>query len=146
MTTSASAVFLDTNVLIYAAIPQTPFCLRARSVLTSLERSGQELWISRQVIREFLAYMSRTPNREYLPTDVLAAARALEKHYHVAEEHAVVSEQLYLLLDKIPCGGKQVHDANIVATMLAYGVPRIVTYNLADFRRFDGLISVVDEV
>ena len=30
--------------------------------------------------------------------------------------------------------------------MLAFGVPELVTYNLDDFRRFDGLISVVGEV
>ena len=32
--------------------------------------------------------------------------------------------------------GKQVHDANIVATMLAHGVGRLLTFNVADFQRF----------
>ena len=38
-------------------------------------------------------------------------------------------------------GGKQVHDANIVATMLAHGETRLLTFNQADFRRFAGLIE-----
>ena len=42
-------------------------------------------------------------------------------------------------------GGKQVHDANIVATMLAFDVPRLITYNGADFQRFAGLITVDSE-
>lgn len=56
------------------------------------------------------------------------------------------TQQLYLLLDKVLCGGKQIHDANIVATMIAFDVPQLVTYNVADFQRFAGLISVVSEV
>ena len=32
-------------------------------------------------------------------------------------------------------GGKQVHDANIVATMLAYGISSVPTHNTADFKR-----------
>ena len=40
-------------------------------------------------------------------------------------------------------GGKQVHDANIVATMLAHGETRLLTFNTADFRRLVPLIEVV---
>ena len=43
----------------------------------------------------------------------------------------------------IPLGGKQVHDANIVATMQAYGVNRLLTDNTADYVRFSGLITVI---
>jgi hypothetical protein len=32
--------------------------------------------------------------------------------------------------------GKAIHDANIVATMLAYNIRLLVTYNTSDFRRF----------
>ena len=32
-------------------------------------------------------------------------------------------------------GGRQIHDANIIATMLAYGELRLLTFNVADFRR-----------
>ncbi len=35
------------------------------------------------------------------------------------------------------------HDANIVATMLAHGETRLLTFNGADFRRFASLIEVV---
>ena len=40
-------------------------------------------------------------------------------------------------------GGKQVHDANIAAAMLAHGESRLLTFNAADFRRFAPLIEVV---
>jgi predicted nucleic acid-binding protein len=40
-------------------------------------------------------------------------------------------------------GGRQVHDANIVATMLAHGETRLLTFNEADFRRFSSVIEIV---
>jgi predicted nucleic acid-binding protein len=49
---------------------------------------------------------------------------------------------LIALLLSISVGGKQVHDANIVATMQAHGLRRLLTYNTADFARFAHLIQV----
>ena len=39
-------------------------------------------------------------------------------------------------------GGKQVHDANIVATMLAYGIPCLLAHNTKDFELFNGIIKI----
>jgi predicted nucleic acid-binding protein len=36
-----------------------------------------------------------------------------------------------------------VHDANIVATMLAHGERRLLTFNLADFARFRPPVELV---
>ena len=41
-----------------------------------------------------------------------------------------------------PIGGKQVHDANIVATMLVYGIPCLLTHNARDFERFGDMVTV----
>ena len=38
--------------------------------------------------------------------------------------------------------GRQVHDANIVATMLDYDLQRLLTFNLADFGRLTPLIQI----
>jgi predicted nucleic acid-binding protein len=44
---------------------------------------------------------------------------------------------------KISSAEKQVHDANITATMLVYGIESLLTHNIADFQRFSHLITVV---
>jgi hypothetical protein len=36
--------------------------------------------------------------------------------------------------------GKHIHDANIVAVMLPYGVHRLATYNQRDFLQFDEIV------
>jgi predicted nucleic acid-binding protein len=38
--------------------------------------------------------------------------------------------------------GKQIHDANIVATMLAHGILTLLTDNIGDFVRWGHLIDV----
>jgi predicted nucleic acid-binding protein len=136
-------VFLDTNALIYASVPEAPLHVAALSAIK--EQAGAELWISRQVLREFLAVLTR-PQSYGAPVPALLLAaqiRFFERYFRVAEDSAEITARLLMLLDRIPIGGKQVHDANIVATMQAYGVRRLLTHNTADFARFAGLISVV---
>lgn len=148
VTMDARRIFLDTNILISAIVPDSPRYFHARGVLQRLERSISELWISRQVLREFLSALTRPQVfvKQFPLSALLTAANEYEQVFVVAEDHALVTQQLYFLLDKIPCGGKQVHDANIVATMLAFDIPQLVTYNTEDFSRFSGLIEVVSEV
>lgn len=41
------------------------------------------------------------------------------------------------------CAGRQIHDANVVATMLVHGIEAIATLNSADFVRFNEYVQVV---
>jgi predicted nucleic acid-binding protein len=142
--TAAEPVFIDTNVLVYAA--RTLAAQHAAAVAAFEAAAGRQapLWISRQVIREYLAAMTRPqPAMPTLPvTEALADAKRLEQRFNVADETAMVTGHLIQLLEKVPAAGKQVHDANIVATMLAHGIPRLLTFNVADFRRFEPLIAI----
>ena len=47
------------------------------------------------------------------------------------------------LCREVSLAGKQVHDANIAATMLAYGERRLLTLNERDFRRFGDRLELV---
>lgn len=74
----------------------------------------------------------------------VANVRALRARLRYLTENAKVSECLLELLDGTECAGKQVHDANVVATMLVQGVDTIVTINVPDFTRFDDRVRVTD--
>ena len=63
--------------------------------------------------------------------------------FEVLEDGLVVTESLIALCREVPVGGRQVHDANIVATMLAHGERRLLTFNVADFRRYGNRIELV---
>ena len=75
--------------------------------------------------------------------DVIRDILHFESVLKIADETAAVTQQLLALLAAIPCGGKQVHDANIVATMLVQGVANLLTHNVADFKRFGHLINII---
>ena len=144
-TTVVEPVFVDTNVLIYAQQAFSPFHAPATTQLNDLVSAGHLLWISRQVLREYLAVMSR-PGALTAPIAVsalLADVRAFQTQFLVADDGPAVTAHLLNLLNSIPCAGKQVHDANIVATMLAHGIAKLLTHNVADFNRYAGLIALL---
>jgi predicted nucleic acid-binding protein len=59
MSVVASPTFLDTNILVYASIDQAPQHTIALNAIQAREQADIELWVSRQVLREYLAVLSR---------------------------------------------------------------------------------------
>jgi predicted nucleic acid-binding protein len=141
----SSAIFVDTNVLIYADLTSSPFHTVARRRLVEAHAAGTRLWISRQVVREYLVAITRgqTFSEPVPPTDAAASAERIVSQLVVANDTEEVGRLLLELVARHEVKGKQVHDANVVATMLAHGVRRLLTHNVADFDRFAGLIEVV---
>ncbi|NJL57192.1 PIN domain-containing protein [bacterium] len=139
-----SAIFLDTNILVYAHVASAPHHQIALSTLQTLQQSHCQLWLSRQVLREFIATLTRpqTFAIHASPAQIAAAVTFFSNHFQVADDNARVTAHLLQLLQQIPIGGRQIHDANIVATMLASGVTTLLTNNTSDFNRFAHLIAV----
>jgi len=105
-------IFLDTNVLVYATIAEAPFHEQARQAIEALERAGRGVWISRQVLREYLAILTRPQTyTEPVSPDALAAQiRHFEHRFQVADDNALVTAQLLQLLERVATGGKQVSE------------------------------------
>ncbi len=143
---AADPAFVDTNVLVYASQTPSAFHPRASAALRQARQESRALWISRQVLREYLATVTR-PQREQVPltmTEALTDVGKLERDFNVAEDGPGVFEELRRLLGRVQVAGKQVHDANIAATMVACGITRLLTFNVADFRRFQPSIELVE--
>lgn len=143
MTTVAES-FVDTNMLLAATTIARP---GHAQVLALLEAgfADRSLLVSGQVVREYLSVATRPAAVNGLglrQADALANVRQFLDRARCLDEDASVREALLRLLDAVPCHGKQVHDANIVATMVAHRVPRLLTLNPYDFTRFSGWITV----
>lgn len=144
-TLAADPVFLDTNILVYANVASAPLHQAAITAIQNLWDSDSELWISRQVLREFLVTVTR-PQTFAGPRPIstaLARVRYFQTRFKVAEDGPEIMERLLALMAQVSVAGKQVHDANIVATMQTYGISHLLTHNTADFKRFAGLITVL---
>ena len=138
-----SALFVDTNVLVYANVTESPLHEQALGAIQAARKVGQTLWISRQVLREYLVTLTRPQAFAALPRKiVLDQVEQFIKQFDVAEDTAAVTEYLIELLADYKLGGKQVHDANIVATMKAYGITTLLTHNVKDFERFGEIIKI----
>jgi len=136
--------FVDTNVLVQSTATNAPFHAAARAALVRL-RAGGPVAISRQILREYLAVVTRPQSwsRALSLAEATADTDTFIRRFAVLEDGQAVWDELMGLARSFSFGGKQVHDANIVATMLAHGETRLLTFNAADFRRFGSVIEVV---
>ena len=139
------AIFVDTNVLIYATEATSPFHEAATQKLFALWKAGDELWSSRQVLREFLVVRSRGQDfaRPVPMPDLLTKLQEIENNFLVADDTAAVTAALRRLLATVEASGKQIHDANIVATMQVHRITQLLTHNVEDFMRFTHFITVL---
>src|SRR5688500_16426276 len=99
MATTRSKAFVDTNILIRATIAAAPLHQEAVDLIFAQRRSGAELWISRQVIREYLANLTRTQAFIMaLPIDQLERRIfTFGRLFQIADDTAQVTSQLLSL-------------------------------------------------
>jgi predicted nucleic acid-binding protein len=138
-------LFVDTNILVYATRRGSHFHPASRRALLQARQAGERLCLSRQILREYLAVVTR-PQPGVVPFTMEKALVRLElfaRAMIVLEDGPAVLQELVALCRVVPLGGRQVHDANIVATMLAHGETRLLTCNGADFVRFVPRVEVV---
>lgn len=133
-------VFLDTNILVYLANEDSPF---HHKVVTRFKKlAGEcELWISRQVLREYAVVMTRTGTVEkpLSPSEVAADIEQWEGIFQIADETEEVTRILVELIKEYDIKGKSIHDANIIATMTANLIETLFTFNTDDFKEFDSV-------
>ena len=139
-------MFVDTNVLIYARFPGTPHHDAARKSLNRAIQDDEPVRISRQILREYLSSVTRpqTWSGALTSDEALEEANRLINQFEILEDGPPVTEWLISLLGEVSVGGRQIHDANIVATMLAHGERRLLTFNTSDFLRYGDRIELVE--
>ena len=138
-------IFIDTNILLRYLITSFPEHGQVKQSVEILIKHGYTLWVSRQIIREFGMVCTRPQTFMQMMTsyDTTLYMMRVMNIFEIADETATVTQNLISLMQKIPVGGKQVHDTNIVATMRANQIQDLFTLNIADFKRFEPLITLI---
>ncbi len=131
-------IFLDTNILVYLSNEESLFHEAARETFKRIVEK-YDLWISRQVLREYAVVMSRQEfyGKTLTPQEIAADIAKWEKSFNVVDETKEITANLKNLLLKYALKGKRIHDANIVASMLKFSIPLIFTFNVSDFNGFE---------
>lgn len=146
MTTTSSKAFVDTNVLIRAMIKSAPVHQEAIRLLYDQWDRDVHLWVSRQVVREFIVNLTRPQSFlpvPFTPDQVTERVEIIQSLFTIADDTAEVTSQLLNLMNEFAVGGKQIHDGNIVATMLANRIDTLLTQNVDDFKRYGAHIKVI---
>lgn len=134
---------LDTNVLVDATDVARPGHAAALELLE--RRAG--LVLSAQIIREYLVVATRPVGANGLGLRLAAAkANVLEfrRVVRLLPEEKPLLPHLLGLLDEVPCEGKAIHDALVVAAMRVHKVRLLISSNRAHFARFGELIEVIE--
>jgi predicted nucleic acid-binding protein len=112
-----------------------------RGAVGELGRQQESLYVTTQNVAEFCNVATRPVASNGLGMDSAAAIglfqRDIEPITAVLIENDAVYTQFIRLVSKYGVGGKQVHDARLVAMMLAWQVDSILTLNDRDFRRYE---------
>ena len=129
-TTPAERLFCDTNVLLHAVDRKRALHAQALHVLDELPNQGVELCVSGQILRELVAVCTRPREVNGLGLTVSQAvenAEAVAARSTILDETREVAARLLRMVAACGCSGKQVHDANLVATMLEHRIGHLVT-------------------
>ena len=138
-------LFVDTNILVFATDANSPFGSAAETELEQWRQQGTRLYISVQVLREYMAVTTRPALNQTTPPDypaILGNIVTFRSSFQVLEATRFVSEKLGELVQRFAVKGRQVHDASIAATMITHGVQHLLTHNGRDFTRFAPLTAV----
>ena len=131
---------MDTNILVRLANAAERDHERVRRAIDAVIEDGDELVLVPQVLYEFWNVATRTQNANglELPND---AAMALFDEYAfgfpLLPDDSRIFGAFRGILAKYGVRGVRSHDLRLVATMVAHGVPAILTLNTRDFRRYD---------
>jgi predicted nucleic acid-binding protein len=139
------AVFLDTSLVVAATVEVHPSHNAASELLDELVSQAEQVCISPQICREFLVVLTRQPvsGRVFSIDEAIRALEVWTTGCLLLDENEAAVRECPSLVRRHGVQGKQIHDCNIVATMMAHGVRRLATRNPADFKRFHQEISIL---
>ncbi len=139
-------ILVDSNILLRLAQPDHPHREPAWDAIVMLRvRDGEHFAIAPQNLYEVYVVCTRPPSANGLgmtPEEArteLANARAM---FHFLSETAQVYPTWEGLVAKYGIRGKHAHDARLVAMLIEHKVPRLLTFNDADFKEFTEIVTL----
>jgi predicted nucleic acid-binding protein len=138
----ASAWLLDTNILLRMSKSDDPHHPAIAEALRSLATQEARLCFTSQTLGEFWNACTRPRERNGFglsTTETDRIAYVIERDFEFLPDSREVHDRWRRLLVTHEIQGVQVHDAHIAASMYVHGVLQLLTVNVRDFQRFEGL-------
>ena len=137
-------IFVDTNVIARTFQKTSVHFRPAVDCIEHLRVSQREtLCISPQVLVEFYAISTRQRDGLALqPEDAIRHIQILKQHYAFLPDHHAAFAQWEALISKYKPTNRRVFDVRHVALMLCHKIPKILTFNEADFQQMTEIQAV----
>ncbi len=140
-----ASCLVDANVLLRITRRSDPQHKVVDTALARLASQGSTLHYAHQNIAELWNAMTRPVTRNGLGLTAVEAERevqAIESGMSLLPDSEAVYREWRRIVVQYSVSGVQVHDARLAAVMYVHAVDHILTLNVTDFSRFQGLIAV----
>ena len=134
------SVLVDTNVLLRRTQPDHPLFRSAVESVGRLLAGGEDVYYTLQNIAEFWNVLTRptVSNGLGASTDTARAeVEKIEAALRLLPEAPDTYAEWKRLVLRHGIVGVKVHDARLVAAMNVHGVRRLLTFDVADFTRYE---------
>lgn len=140
-----ASCLVDTNILLRITRRSDPQHKLVDSALASLAEQGTTLHYTHQNIAELWNAATRPVERNGLGLSIGETerqVRAIEGGMVLLPDNEAVYREWRRIVVKYGICGVQVHDARLAAAMYVHTIGHILTLNVDDFSRFDGLAAL----
>lgn len=140
-----ASCLVDTNILLRIARRSDPQHKLVDTALARLAEQGTTLYYTHQNIAELWNAMTRPVERNGFGLSITEAereVRVIEGGMVLLRDNEAVYREWRRIVVRYSVSGVQVHDARLAAAMYVHSVSHILTLNVADFSRFDGLTAL----
>ena len=140
-----TAYLLDTNAWLRVVQREALQHALAVDALAALLGQGDTIFMTAQNLIEFWSVASRPSDANGLGWTVEAVRLEIDRvlaQFPLLEDTPAVFVHWLDLVTPHRVIGRRVHDARLVAVMLAHGVTHLLTFNADDFRQFSEIVVV----
>jgi predicted nucleic acid-binding protein len=138
-------ILVDTNILLRAVQRSSHAGRVAANAIKKLHRHRHVLCLSPQNPIEFWCVCTRPIDVNGLGLSVAGTDRYIKKLkllFTIVHDSPQTFEKWHELVVRYSVVDAKVHDARLVAVMKVHGIASILTFNLKDFARYDGVTTI----
>jgi predicted nucleic acid-binding protein len=140
------AYLFDTNLFLRLARQNDPQRQLALEALQRLRSRNEVACFTPQVLSEFWNVCTRPASARgglgLSLTQTERKARLIERYFRLLPDSLATFEEWRRLVVTHSVMGVEVHDAKLVASMNVYLITHLITFNVADFKRYSGITAV----
>ena len=127
---------LDTNILLRGSDPNSPSYSLVMNSINKLIEEGKQCLITPQVLIEFWVVATRpleVNGLGWTPKKTQEEISIILSQFSLLEDNPNIFTIWFKLVKNYNIQGKRTHDIRLLAVMIVYNIPYLLTFNPRDF-------------